>query len=182
MAGKLIPLDASTLRWQHSPMSTFDTFLNHPIETLEKALHIRKQIAGLEKVLKGLFGPTPISLAGVQTIVAKPKTRRTLSPAARAKIAAAQKRRWAKSKDPQPTATAKAAAPVAKARKGGMSAEGRARIVAAQKARWAKVKAQKAAPSPVKAAPKKKRQLSPEARARIVAAVKARWARAKKAK
>lgn len=36
-------------------------------------------------------------------------------------------------------------APVAKKKKGGMSAAGRARIAAAQKARWAKVKAAKAA-------------------------------------
>lgn len=56
-----------------------------------------------------------------------------MSPAARKKIAAAQKKRWAKIK------TGKAAKPVAKNRK--MSAAGRAAISAAAKAMWAKRKA-----------------------------------------
>ena len=58
-----------------------------------------------------------------------------MSASARAKIAAAQKKRWAKIKGK------KAAKPVARKRK--MSAAGRAAIVAAQKARWAKIKAEK---------------------------------------
>jgi hypothetical protein len=68
-----------------------------------------------------------------------------MSAAGRAKIAAAQKARWAKI-----NAAKGAAKPVAKAapvskKKGQMSAEGKARIVAAQKARWAKIKAAKKA-------------------------------------
>ena len=175
-------------------MSDFESFLNHPIETLEKALHLRKRIAELEEVLREVFGPTPPSLGGIQTTDPVTKGKRTMSPAARARIAEAQKLRWAKSKgfEAAPaaapakapvTTTAKAAAkptPEAKRKKGGMSAEGRARIVAAQKARWARVKGEKATPAPAKAVPKKKRNLSPEARARIVAAVKARWANTKK--
>jgi hypothetical protein len=60
-----------------------------------------------------------------------------MSAVARAKIAAAQKARWAAVKTP-------AAKPVAKSvvkKKSTMSAAGRAKISAAAKARWAKVKA-----------------------------------------
>lgn len=57
--------------------------------------------------------------------------RRTMSTAARAKIAAAQRARWAKTKGSQ-------AKPKRK-----ISAAGLARIRAAQKARWAKVRAGK---------------------------------------
>ena len=56
-----------------------------------------------------------------------------MSAAARAKIAAAQKARWAKVKK-------SVAKPVAK-KKSGISAAGRAKIAAAAKARWAKAKA-----------------------------------------
>jgi len=56
-----------------------------------------------------------------------------MSAGARAKIAAAQRARWAKAKG--------GAKPAAKKYK--MSAAGRARIIAAQKARWAKIKAAK---------------------------------------
>lgn len=59
------------------------------------------------------------------------RTRRTLSAAGRARIAAAQRARWAKSKGQKVVSIA--------ARKGRkMSAAARKRIVAAQKARWAK--------------------------------------------
>ncbi|HSI12843.1 MAG TPA: hypothetical protein VK961_12410 [Chthoniobacter sp.] len=144
-------------------MSSLEAFLNHPIETLERALHIRRQIDQLNEVLKGLFGPTPVSLAGIQTS----------SPAKRGR--------------PRKIASDQAViVETKKPRK--MSAAGRARIAAAQKARWAKVKGTKS-PAPVEVPQekvstkrKKKRKLSPESRARIVAAVKARWEKAKKAK
>jgi hypothetical protein len=59
-----------------------------------------------------------------------------MSPEARAKIAAAQRARWAKSKG---SSTVSVKAPAAKSvkKKGGLSPEGRAKIVAALKARWA---------------------------------------------
>lgn len=65
--------------------------------------------------------------------------KRTFSAATKAKMAAAQKARWAKLKG-EPAA---APAPAAK-KKRKMSAAGRAAIVAAAKARWARVKAAKA--------------------------------------
>jgi hypothetical protein len=66
-------------------------------------------------------------------VVAK---KRGMSALARARIGAAQKKRWAKLKGK------KAGKPVAKKRK--MSAAGRAAIAAAQKARWAKIRAERA--------------------------------------
>ena len=57
--------------------------------------------------------------------------RRSLSAAARARIAAAQRARWAKTRGTKTKARRK------------ISAAGLARIRAAQKARWAKVRAQK---------------------------------------
>jgi hypothetical protein len=168
-------------------MSTLHDFLNHPIEALERALHIRKQIVALEKALEEVISPEPMSKAEIRAIGgSRRRGKRTMSPEARAKIANAQRLRWAKSKGLESATLAGPVqnAPLAKTKKkGGISAAGRARIAAAQQARWAKVKAQKSLPAesaPV--AKKKKRQLSPEARARIVAAVKARWAREKKGK
>jgi hypothetical protein len=64
-----------------------------------------------------------------------------MSAAGRARIAAAQKARWAKLKGGN--GDLMAAKPAMKKRT--MSAAGRARIVAAQKARWAKIKAAKKA-------------------------------------
>ncbi len=63
-----------------------------------------------------------------------------MSAAGRARIAAAQRARWAKVK------SAKSESPKAsKPAKRKMSAAGRAAIIAAQKARWAKIKAAKKA-------------------------------------
>ena len=149
-------------------MSALHDFLNHPIETLERALHIRKQIDQLNEVLKDLFGPSPVSLAGVQTSALK---RRGRPPKAKKRITTVESGDVPVA-EPAPTAKAKT--------KGGISAAGRARIAAAQKKRWAKVKGETGATAKTAlVAKKKKRKLGPEARARIVAAVKARWAKVK---
>ena len=58
------------------------------------------------------------------------RTRRTISAAGRARIAAAQRARWAKSKGQKVVSIV--------ARKGRISPAARKRIAAAQKARWAK--------------------------------------------
>jgi hypothetical protein len=172
-------------------MPTLEDFLSHPIETLERALHIRKRIEELEEMLKGLTEPNPTAVANEKSEIEGRQGKRTMSAAARARIAEAQKLRWAKSKGFEPAEPSETApAPKSKKKKGGMSVEGRARVAAAQKARWAAVKAQTAGSIAAKAAPAKsastgkkmKRQLSPEARARIVAAQKKRWAKVTKGK
>jgi len=96
---------------------------------------LKKKEALLERVAKV---DAKLSAFESGTPVAAVAGKRTMSPAARAKIAAAQKKRWAKINKGK-----KAAKPVAK-KKWKMSAAGRAAIAAAAKARWAKVRAEKA--------------------------------------
>jgi len=155
-------------------MSSLEAFLNHPIETLERALHIRRQIDQLNKVLKELFGPTPVTLAGVQTTIPKKRGRPSKAKASVVALEGHEVGNGLAASEPK--------------NKRKMSAAAKAKIAAAQRARWAK---QKGTAGPLMAvamemeepkAKKKKRKLSPESRARIVAAVKARWAKAKKAK
>ena len=71
--------------------------------------------------------------------------RRTLSAAARRKIAIAQKLRWAKARNESKPAGGAAKATDSAPAKRTMSASARRKIAAAQKARWAKVKAGKKA-------------------------------------
>jgi hypothetical protein len=110
------------------------------IAQLKNALALKEQIARLEVQLTSLLGAPA-------TPVASGKKKGVMSAAGRARIAAAQKKRWAKMKAEAKAPAASKASPAPAAtpakKKGGMSAAGRARIVAAQKARWAKVKAAK---------------------------------------
>ena len=89
--------------------------VNMSLESITKA--IREEISRLNQVLR--------LLGGGQTTA-----RRKMSAAGRARIAAAQKARWAKAKG-QATAKRK------------LSAAARKRIAAAQRARWAKFRAAK---------------------------------------
>jgi hypothetical protein len=113
-------------------MQKSNSFWDHPIATIEEALSIRKQIEGLQKKLTGLLNDTSTAIASVI------KGKRKMSASARAKIGAAQKARWAKSKASAPVAkpVVAKAAPAPK-KKGGLTPEGRARLAAAMKARWA---------------------------------------------
>jgi len=104
--------------------------------------------------------------------------KRHFSAATKAKMAAAQKARWAKLKDGQAVPAAAQAAPTKARRK--YSAEAKARMAAGAKARWAKAKAGQ--PAKPTATAKPKRKLSAEGRANIIAATKARWARVNAAK
>ena len=106
------------------------------VEQLRKAVQIKEQIAALEGQLAGLLGGKSVSTS---TAVAAPSGRRGMSAAARAKIAAAQRARWARVKGGNGKATPKAA----KAGKRTMSPAARAKIAAAARARWAKIKAGK---------------------------------------
>lgn len=99
------------------------------IGQLKKAVTLKEKIAKLEKELALLIG---VSSPGTAT------RKGGMSAAGRARIAAAQKKRWAKIKAGQP-----ASATAAKPAKRKMSAAGRAAISAAAKARWARVHAGK---------------------------------------
>src|SRR4051812_18373916 len=74
------------------------SFWDHPIEKLEEALHLKKQIHALQEKLSSLFGSDDENAASGQGAVKVPKTRggkRVFSAATRAKMAASQKARHA---------------------------------------------------------------------------------------
>lgn len=102
---------------------------------LRLAATLKEKIIALEQELASLVGSSAPAATNGAT-----GRRNNISAAGRARIAAAQRARWARQRGETP-AVAKAAVKPAKKRV--MSAAGRARIIAAQKARWAKVKAAK---------------------------------------
>jgi hypothetical protein len=162
-------------------MST--SLLDLPVATIEKALAIRKEIEALQTSLHSILGGvkesvTPTSPAVITKKADGRKGKR--SPAARARMAAAQKARWAK-KNGASTKAAPVEAVVSGAKKKRfVSPEARAKMAAAQKARWAKKNGASTKAAPVQAAvngEKKKRFVSPEARAKMAAAQRARWAK-----
>jgi hypothetical protein len=93
---------------------------------------LTKQIEGISAALAA-FGESYTNGRGARK--AGPRVR-NISAAGRARIAAAQRARWAKAKGETTSGS-----PVRKRRT--MSATGRKKIAAAQRARWAKVKAAK---------------------------------------
>lgn len=114
---------------------------------LRRIIAIREQIESLEADLAKIAGApssAPAQQKAAASIEKPARKRRGLSAAGRARIAAAQKARWAKVKGiAKPATPAPVAAPAPAKKKSKISAAGRARIAAAQKARWAKVKAAK---------------------------------------
>jgi len=133
---------------------------------IDNAITALEALNGTKPLGNGHDLPTPLGKPAVALDVkqASQTVRRTMSPAARKKIAAAQKARWAAKKKPaSPVADAKQAAPkkaVSKVAKCVISAESRKKMAEAQKKRWAKKKtaaksaAKKAAAAPVAAAAK----------------------------
>jgi hypothetical protein len=130
---------------------------------LHKIVAIKERIEKLQGELESLVGGngdhTPSAPA--------PAGKRTMSAAARAKIAAAARDRWAKVKGTAP-----------KTGKRKLSAAGRAAISAAAKARWAKAKS--SAPAE-KTSKKKDRRMSPAVKAKLAEIARARWAKVKAA-
>jgi hypothetical protein len=96
------------------------------LDSLEKALSIRRQIDSLERRLAALLG---------RTVSSRPTTgkgRRHMSAAARAKIAAAARARWAQRKAGRVDGAANQ-----RRKRGGITAAGRRRLSQLMKARWA---------------------------------------------
>jgi hypothetical protein len=123
---------------------------------LKQAAEIKEKIDALEQEFASLVGSSPVTAAPTPVVAkrGRPKkvvdltqpvsepAKRKMSAAGRARIIAAQKARWAKTKaEKNGNDEAKPVVKPAKKRK--MSAAGKAAIIAAQKARWAKVKAAK---------------------------------------
>ena len=123
----------------------------------------RTRIGDAIAALEALNGTKPVGepAAAREVKEAGQKVRRTLSPAGRRKIAAAQKARWAaKKQQAGPVTDAKQSAPkkvAVKTAKRVISAESRKKMAEAQQKRWAKKRratkaaAKKAAAAPVAA-------------------------------
>ena len=123
---------------------------------LQKALQNEKSRieARLTAINQVLGGDVP-AVTPAPVVASKRGGARKFSAATKAKMAAAQKARWAKLKGNAVVATPPNNQPSAPAqkKKRKMSAAGRAAIIAATKARWAKLRAAKVAAEakPVKA-------------------------------
>jgi hypothetical protein len=106
-------------------MSTLE---NISVSQLRKLVAIKQKIERLQAKLEAITG-------GSDGVASTGPKRRGMSAAGKARIAAAQRRRWAKLR-----AGEKSAAPARKGRRK-VSAATRARLAASAKARWAKAKA-----------------------------------------
>lgn len=139
--------------------------MSHPtLDQLKRAIEISEKIQKLEAEITAIFGQKatspklgrPPGKAAATAAVKSEKKPHKFSDEARAKIATAQKARWAKIKEAKggEVATPQAAKVKIAKKKPAMSPEGLANIRAAQVARWAKIKETKdAAVTPVVAAP-----------------------------
>jgi hypothetical protein len=103
------------------------------VQKLKRVLEIKQEIEDLEKELGQLLGDE----LPAATRPARRSGKRKMSAAAKARISATQKARWAERKQ------AVTPGKVAHKKKGVISPEGRARIIAGTKARWARYNAQK---------------------------------------
>ena len=109
------------------------TFHELTTRQLKQALQMREQIESLQEKLEALLGGKAPAAKPKQK-VSRPTQKRTMSAAGRARIAEAQKARWAKTKET--SSPAKATAKSAPKKKE-VSDERRAKLSAAMKARWA---------------------------------------------
>jgi hypothetical protein len=107
-----------------------NSITNLTSKQLRQAANLKDKIESLEKRIGKLLGSPSKPVAEV-----KPKKRRKMSAAGRARIAAAARARWAKLKGKETSVK-----PVKKAKRK-MSNAARAKISALAKARWAKAKA-----------------------------------------
>ncbi len=110
-----------------------DSLLNLSPQQLRQAADLQERIESLQQELAQLLGtPTEAGKAQVSTVA---PGKRYISPAGRARIAAAARARWAKLRGE------KAPAATAQKPKRKMSAAAKAKLAALAKARWKKAKA-----------------------------------------
>jgi hypothetical protein len=124
------PLTFPVKNLNYFPMSTLLSSLS--VQQLRKAATLKEKIQSLEKELGQLLGSSTNPAAH-----AVPKKKWKMSKAARARISAAAKARWAKLKGP------KASVKPARKARGKMSAAAKAKLSAKMKIAWARRKARK---------------------------------------
>jgi len=143
------------------------------VKELQEAISIRQQIDNLQRRLSSLLRGAP------QRPTAPPApaaSGRYFSPATRAKLAAAARARWARTRGPGGTT-----APSAAGRKGQLTPAGRRKLSQLMKARWAaRRKAGGAKKGTQKASGRKRGALTPAGRKRLSELMKARWAARRK--
>lgn len=121
--------------------------MNAPLTpaNLQRAAKLIAEMERIEGELRAIFGGEGSTRQAAAPSEDQPgRKKRNMSAAGRARIAAAQRARWAKQKKDGNGAKAEKPAKAAKAGKRGkrvLSPEARAKIAAAQKRRWAKHKA-----------------------------------------
>lgn len=124
-------------------MATERRHWDYSIETFEQALNIKREILQLETRLESLFGGAPQAATPRKSAssteaggAGSSSGKRSMSPAARQRIAQAQRARWARLKGSpaQPPASSRK---VTSAKQSGISAAGRKRLSEMMKARWA---------------------------------------------
>ena len=149
------------------------------VKELQEAISIRQQIDNLQRRLSSLLRGAPQK----PTATAAPSARsaatasgRYFSPATRAKLSAAARARWARTRGPGATA-----APAAAGKKGQLTPAGRRKLSQLMKARWAaRRKAGGEKKGPQKTSGRKKGALTPAGRKRLSELMKARWAARRK--
>jgi hypothetical protein len=119
-------------------------------EKIERASQLVREMERIENELRSIFNGRAERSSGRTSVeeaeaVAETPKKRKMSPAARARIASAQRARWAKARSAagKPASSTKTTAPKGVKKKRMMSPEARARIAAAQKKRWAKFRRSK---------------------------------------
>jgi hypothetical protein len=133
------------------------------VKDLQEAISIRQQIDNLQRRLSSLLRGAP------QRPTAPTASGRYFSPATRAKLAAAARARWARTRGTEGAAPA--------ARKGQLTPAGRRKLSQLMKARWA---ARRKAGGKEKSSGRKKGALTPAGRRRLSELMKARWAARRK--
>jgi hypothetical protein len=119
----------------HMPNKLTPDILNAAIEGFEsEKRRLDEQIAELRQMLNG-------NQSQAEPAQSTKRLRRKMSAAARARIAEAQRRRWAQSKKSQSPSKSPSETSKPKRR---LSAAGRKRIAEATKARWARIRAEAA--------------------------------------
>ena len=133
------------------------------VKDLQEAISIRQQIDNLQRRLSSLLRGAP-QRPTVPTARAITHGR-YFSPATRAKLAAAARARWARTRSTAPAAPVK--------RKGQLTPAGRRKLSQLMKARWA---ARRKAGGTKKAPAKKRGALTAAGRKRLSDLMRARWA------
>src|SRR6476646_2799688 len=153
----------------HTGQLRLSSGMDISVKDLQEAISIRQQIDNLQRRLSSLLRGAP--QRPTTTTTTRPTAPgRFFSPATRAKLAAAARARWARTRG-----TAAPATPAK--RKGQLTPAGRRRLSQLMKARWA---ARRKAGGKPKASSRKKGALTAAGRKRLSELMKARWAARRK--